>query len=280
MAEFKRVAISDIHVPERLRAVEEEHALAIAQSIVEHGLINPITVRATPASKGGKFTLVAGAHRLRATELNDEREIEAMVVEADKTEGQLIEITENLFRNELSVIDRAAFVAGYREIWEQKHGKISRGGDHKSGSNRQDEGLLGDCLVDRISEEAAKGFGQHVAERMGVSVSAFERLDRIARSLHPDVRAAARGTALADNQALLLKLTRIGPEKQAGVAVALRSGADIKTALAAVEPAKPKVSAQERIFGLLVDNWSRANKATKARFLEHIGIADFESEGA
>ena len=69
---FERIAITDIAVPERLRAVEEEHAIAIAQSIVEHGLINPITVRATPAAKGGKYTLVAGAHRLRATVLNDD----------------------------------------------------------------------------------------------------------------------------------------------------------------------------------------------------------------
>lgn len=33
---FERIAIADIVVPERLRAVEEEHAIAIAQSIVEH----------------------------------------------------------------------------------------------------------------------------------------------------------------------------------------------------------------------------------------------------
>jgi ParB family chromosome partitioning protein len=50
MVELKLISISDIVVPERLRAVEEEHALAIARSIVEHGLINPITVRSTSAS--------------------------------------------------------------------------------------------------------------------------------------------------------------------------------------------------------------------------------------
>ena len=140
MAEFKRIKIAEIVIPERLRAVEEEHALAIAQSMVEHGQINPVTVRATPAAKGGKFTLVAGAHRIRACEINDDDEVDAMIVEADKLEGQLVEITENLFRNELSVIDRAVFVQSYRDIWEQKHGTVRRGGDRKS--KRQVGGLI------------------------------------------------------------------------------------------------------------------------------------------
>ncbi|WP_237681621.1 hypothetical protein [Agrobacterium vitis] len=59
MAEFKTIPIDQIVVPERLRAVEEDHALAIAQSIVEHGLLNPITVRSTRAAKGGNYTLGA-----------------------------------------------------------------------------------------------------------------------------------------------------------------------------------------------------------------------------
>lgn len=57
MAQFKTIAIDQIVIPERLRAVEEEHALAIAQSIVEHGLINPITVRHTPNAKEGSYTV-------------------------------------------------------------------------------------------------------------------------------------------------------------------------------------------------------------------------------
>ncbi len=119
MAEFKRIAIADIVVTDRLRAVEEDHAQAIALSIAEHGLLNPITVRFTPNAKGGKFTLIAG-HRLRGVVLNGDIEIDALIVEADKTEAALQEITENLFRNELSAIDRAEFVKAYRELWEEK----------------------------------------------------------------------------------------------------------------------------------------------------------------
>ncbi|WP_246739699.1 ParB N-terminal domain-containing protein [Martelella sp. HB161492] len=50
MAATKTIPIAKIHVPERLRAVEDDQAAAISASIAEHGLLNPITVLATPAA--------------------------------------------------------------------------------------------------------------------------------------------------------------------------------------------------------------------------------------
>ncbi|MBP1844790.1 ParB family chromosome partitioning protein [Rhizobium petrolearium] len=267
MAEFKRILISDIVVPERLRAVEEDQALAIAQSIVEHGLINPITVRLTPNAKGGRFTLVAGAHRLRACILNEDTEIEAMIVEGDKAEAQLIEITENLFRNELSVIDRAIFVQSYREIWEQKHGKV-------------EPGRPGNCanLSQLFADEAEAGsFSLHVAERMGLSRRAIERLGNIAKSLHPDVRAAVRGTPVADNQSALLKIAKMEPQKQRRAAVALRAEPDFKKALALVEPPPPLPNAkakQAELLSRLVTAWEDASEETRRQFLDHIGLGE------
>ena len=260
MTEFKIIPLKDIFVPERLREVEEEQALIIAQSIVEHGLINPISVRATPAKTGFKFTLIAGAHRMRAFEINDETEIEALVFKADAAEGQLLEITENLFRNELSVIDRAIFVQSYREIWEQKHGKIEAGRP----GNRIN-------LIQLISEEAtATTFAQHVADRMGISVPAYKRLNQIAQNLNSNLRAKLRGTPHADNQSTLLKLAKMEPRKQADISVGLQFGSDLETALKAVEDPKPKPDAQTVLFSRLVDTWRRASAETKAKFVEHI----------
>lgn len=271
MAEFKRILISDIVVPERLRAVEEEQAIAIAQSIVEHGLINPITVRLTPNAKGGKFTLVAGAHRLRACILNDDTEIEAMIVEGDKAEAQLIEITENLFRNELSVIDRAIFVQSYRDIWEQKHGKVEPGRP----GNSANLALLFEA------ETEAGGFSQHVADRMGLSRRAYFRLNAIAQNIHPDVRAAVRGTSIADNQSALLKIAKMEPQKQRQAAVALRAEPDFKKALALVEPppALPNAKAkQAELLSRLVTAWEDASEETRQQFLDHIGLGESGDE--
>ncbi|MCF1485048.1 chromosome partitioning protein ParB [Agrobacterium vitis] len=276
MAEFKSIPIDEIAVPERLRAVEEEHALAIAQSIVEHGLMNPITVRATPAAKGGKYTLVAGAHRLRAYFLNDEPEIEAMIVDADKAEAQLLEITENLFRNELSVIDRAVFVQSYRDVWEQKYGKITPGGDQKS--KVQDAPLIANrCNLLQILEDegASGGFSAHVAERMGVSKDVVKRLNKIAQNISPKLRAALRGTPAADNQALLLKLAKEGPSKQAGIASALEKEPDIKKVLAwGKDPVPPMSDAdKQRVIRTQMDAvWAKADPFTRKFFLIDVGV--------
>lgn len=262
MAEFKTILIDQIVVPERLRAVEEEHALAISQSIVEHGLLNPITVRSTPAAKGGNYTLVAGAHRLRAVQLLDEFEIDATIVDADKHESQLIEITENLFRNELSVIDRAIFVLTYREVWEQRYGKIEAGRP----GNRVN-------ITQLIGEEAKAGFAKHVADRMGMSKEALKLLDRISRNLHPDIRSAVRGTPVADNQAALLKLAKLEPNKQRQAAVAFRQEGDLKRALYLIDDSpKTKPDKQATYLSALTDTWDRANDATKAAFMAHAGL--------
>lgn len=262
MAELKSIRIDQIHIPERLRAVEDEHALAIAQSIVEHGLIHPITVRSTPAAKMGTFTLVAGAHRLRAFVLNDEVEIDAIIVEADKDEAQLVEITENLFRNELSVIDRAVFVGSYREAWERKHGKIEAG---RPGNRANLSQLFTD-------EAETGGFSEHVAERMGLSRRAVERLSRIAQNLHPDVRAAVRGTGVADNQSLLLKLAKLEPAAQRKTAAAFRSTGDMAKAIAAVSDAQPKpeisdTDRQSIVRAELDRSWEKADTFTRALFM-------------
>ncbi|WP_254493643.1 ParB/RepB/Spo0J family partition protein [Bartonella sp. B1099] len=132
MARFQEIALDLIVVPERIRPVDDEHAKALAQSMAREGLMNPITVRHTPNAKEGHYTLIAGAHRLRAAELLGYGAIDAVVVQADKENAALLEVAENLFRNELSVIDRALFVQTYRELWEKKYGEIKVGGDRKS----------------------------------------------------------------------------------------------------------------------------------------------------
>ncbi|KEC73937.1 chromosome partitioning protein parB [Rhizobium leguminosarum bv. phaseoli CCGM1] len=267
MAEFKRILISNIVIPERLRAVEEEHAIAIAQSIVEHGLINPVTVRSTPNAKGGKYTLVAGAHRIRAEQINKQPEIDAMIVEGDKAEAQLIEITENLFRNELSVLDRAVFVQTYRDVWEGKYGKVEAG---RPGNRANLSQLFAD-------EAEAGSFSIHVADRMGLSRRAVERLNQIAQSLHPDVRTAVRGTPIADNQSALLKIAKMEPQKQRQAAIAFRAEPDLKKALALVEPA-PQLSKaqveQATLLSRLVTAWEDASEETRNQFLSHIGMGD------
>jgi ParB family chromosome partitioning protein len=264
MAEIKTILISDINVGERLREIEDDHARVLAASIAEIGLQSPITVRPTPAAKAGKYTLVAGGHRLRGAQLAGHADIDAFVVKADSRQAQLLEISENLFRNELSVIDRSVFVQKYRELWEEEHGEISRGGDRKS--KAQVEPLI------------EGGFSAHVAERLGISKASAKRIDQIARHLHSELKSALRGTPIADNQSTLLKLAKLEPAQQRRAAIGWRQTGDIKQVFGLLQD-KPAQAPddREKLLSKLIDLWERANPAIRAAFLRHIDENDTEA---
>ncbi|WP_375681482.1 ParB/RepB/Spo0J family partition protein [Bartonella sp. AP60NXGY] len=285
MAQFQKLALDVIVVPERIRPVDDEHAKALAQSIVREGLMNPITVRHTPNAKEGNYTLIAGAHRLRAAELLGYSDIDAVVVQADKENAALLEVAENLFRNELSVIDRALFVQTYRELWEKKYGEIQRGGDRKS--KVQVAPLIGgdahlkqlgqvDPIAQMEGEDGKRrtlSFAKHVADRIGFSQDVVKRLNCIAQHLQPELRSVLRGTALADNQAQLLKLAKMEPVAQRRVAIALQQvEGDLRRAVDLVNGINtpPQINEQERIFAQLLGVWQRADAQTKARFYDYL----------
>ncbi|QPC44486.1 ParB/RepB/Spo0J family partition protein [Kaustia mangrovi] len=252
---FRTIPLDRIEVPERLRAVDEDHALVISTSVAEHGLLNPITVQGTADG----YRLLAGAHRLRAVELLDWREVDAFVTSADGEETLLIEIAENLHRNELSALERAIFVMKYRETWERKHGKINaKGGRPKNRVN----------LTQFLKEHLGSGFKAHVAERLGLSESAIKRAQYIGARLRPELRQALAGTEHADNQSLLKKLAALEPDAQRTVAKSYAAEPDIKAALAHVS-GRPREKTDDPL-AKLKRHWRHAPTATKRAFLEQL----------
>ena len=264
MATYKTVPIASIFVGDRARPIDEDHAAAIAASMMDRGLINPITVRATPAANGGKtpLTLVAGGHRLRGAQLNNWEEIDVIVVSADAVEAQLIELSENIYRNELNPLDRALFVLKFREIYEEKFGKIARGGDRKSKSN--------DCT---LIFTPGRELSEQVQERLGFGRATYFNVTKIGQKLTPALRTAVRGTPAENDQKELLKLAKLPADDQARVAAGLREGADIKTIWGWLKPkATPDAAIlQEEIFRKIVALVEKADDDTLARIVEHIG---------
>ncbi|WP_349433611.1 ParB N-terminal domain-containing protein [Pararhizobium sp. A13] len=268
MASFKSLPLSDIFVGERARPVDEDHAQAIAASMAERGLINPITVRATSARKGTPYTLVAGGHRLRAAAINGWGEIDTILVSADETEAQLMEISENLYRNELSKLDRAIFVLKFREMWEEKNGRINPQGGRPSGKQDHD---------DPVIFAAGRELSERVCERLGISAPSFKRVNRIGQNLHADLRHMVRGTPIADDQTQLLKLAKMPLEEQVRIAAALRHEPDLKKVLALTKPAVASLTAEQQqaeIMKKLVALWEKADAGTRRSFLDHIGDQD------
>ncbi|TWD54453.1 ParB family chromosome partitioning protein [Agrobacterium vitis] len=283
MAEFARIPLSSIHIGVRTRPVDDDHALAISASMAERGLINPITLRKTPAANKGAtpYTLVAGGHRLRAAELNQWTEIDAIVVAADAVEGQLIEISENLYRNELSKLDRAVFVLTFRELWEEKHGKIERGRyADKKANDWPFEKQGNDCP---FYMAPGKELSERVQERLGFGKSTYKYVTTIGQRLYPPLRAALRGTPFADDQALLLKLAKKGPTEQAQILAAMETEPDVRKILSWMGAPKTSVDAQTKqavILTTLQKAWKDANEATRHSFLQSIGMADEFQEAA
>lgn len=255
MPEIKSIPLASIFVPDRLRKVEDEQAAALAISIRVQGLINPITVRSTPAKNHGgtPFTLITGAHRFRAFEILGAVEIEAIVVKADTEDALLLEMSENLFRNDLSHMDRAIFIDTLRDHWEKRYGPILPGRP-KAGNYAN------------LAQLGKSEFSQYVASRIGISPRAVKRYCQVAKSLHPDVRAAVRGTPDADNLTLLVNTAKMPPSEQAVTAkLAKEQRVDFSKMLKAVAPAK-KPKRVSTPFDLVASNWKKLNADDRARF--------------
>jgi ParB family chromosome partitioning protein len=258
MTAIETVAIADIGTSKRLRPVDLDHARAIAFSIEQHGLINPITVRRTPAAKEGIYTLIAGAHRLEASKMLGKAEILAIVVKSDREDAEAIEIAENFFRNDLSTIDRAAFGERFRDLWEKNVGPI------KAGKKKQ----LGPNLAPIFEGK----FKEAVADRLGVSPSAAKRLHRIATGIHPTLRDKLRGTPEADNESFLLKLVKIGLDDHVRIAAAMDEGANVYTAISFTRTPKETVSGQDKLLNQFKAAWKQMDAETRQKALKAVGV--------
>lgn len=108
------VRISEIEPnKDQPRRVFDDSALQeLADSIREHGVLQPIIVR--PLAGGG-YQIVAGERRWRASRLAGLVEIPAIVKEADDTLTMEMALIENLQREDLNILEEAQ---GYKALME------------------------------------------------------------------------------------------------------------------------------------------------------------------
>ncbi len=261
MPDYKQLSLSQILIGPRQRPIDRDYAAVIGASMKEHGQLQPIVVRATPAAQN-PYTLVIGGHRCTGAEIHGIEMLDAIVVKANGADAQLLELAENLHRRDLSVLDRAYFVQAYRDLWENKYGSIN-------------PGRANSAKLALFSEEAASCFSEAVVNKLGLSRRAAFRLGKISGSLHPELRASLQSSPAADNQSQLLALAKLEPQKQRQVAVALKAEPDVKKALAIVDPAPrlPKAKVEQAVLlSRLVTAWEDASEETRRQFLEHIGM--------
>jgi ParB family chromosome partitioning protein len=91
---------------------EEESLVELADSIREHGVLQPILVRPV----GGQFELIAGERRWRASRMAQRDSIPAIVVEFDDETALEVSIIENLQREDVSPLEEAAMFRKMTEL--------------------------------------------------------------------------------------------------------------------------------------------------------------------
>ncbi|MCH5330074.1 MAG: ParB/RepB/Spo0J family partition protein [Alistipes sp.] len=106
MSEMAEIAIADIMPnPNQPRRQFDEEALAeLADSIRSLGLIQPVTVK---RNGNGKYLLISGERRWRASQTAGLQSLPAYIREADDTDLHAMALVENLQRRDLNAIEVA-----------------------------------------------------------------------------------------------------------------------------------------------------------------------------
>ena len=93
-------------------AFDEPALQELADSIAQHGILQPITVRQLDS---GYYQIIAGERRWRAARLAGLTEVPVRVIEADERKAQELALVENLQREDLNPMEEAR---GYRALME------------------------------------------------------------------------------------------------------------------------------------------------------------------
>ena len=94
---------------------DEESLQELADSITEHGIIQPLTVRKLAS---GYYQIIAGERRWRAARLAGLQEVPVIVIEADDRKAAELAMIENLQREDLNPMEEAA---GFQSLIENYH---------------------------------------------------------------------------------------------------------------------------------------------------------------
>lgn len=81
----------------------QEPLKELSESIAQYGVLNPLTVR----KRNGRYELIAGERRLRASKLAGLAQVPCIVIDANMEEASLIALVENIQRRDLDFVEEA-----------------------------------------------------------------------------------------------------------------------------------------------------------------------------
>ena len=109
--------------PAQPRKLFREEALSeLADSIRQHGILQPLSVRRT----GTGYELIAGERRLRAAQMANLNEIPCIVMNMDDRESSLAAMVENLQRQDLDFVEEARGISRLMGDWSMSQEQVAR----------------------------------------------------------------------------------------------------------------------------------------------------------
>lgn len=109
--------------PAQPRKIFREEALAeLAESIRQHGILQPLSVRRV----GTSYELIAGERRLRAAQQAGLTEIPCIIMTMDEKESGMAAMVENLQRQDLDFIEEARGISNLMEQWGFSQEQVAR----------------------------------------------------------------------------------------------------------------------------------------------------------
>ena len=88
---------------------DPEELQALADSIANHGIVQPLTVREVSS---GYYQIIAGERRWRAARIAELREVPVVIIEADDRKVMELALIENLQRQDLTP---------WKKLWATRH---------------------------------------------------------------------------------------------------------------------------------------------------------------
>ncbi len=124
--EVQQLSLSDLlEFPNHpFRVEEDEGFLQLKESIQSHGVATPIIVR---GKEKGKYEIIAGHRRTKASRLLGLQEIPAIVRELDEEEAVFFMVDTNIQREELLPSEKAFAYRMKMEALKQKTGRKKNG---------------------------------------------------------------------------------------------------------------------------------------------------------
>lgn len=235
-----------IRSEDRIRKVDAVKVDALASSIEQVGILNPITVAHARVTSGSSeidgYRVVAGSHRLAALMKLSFTEIPCLILDLNDQERVIAECDENLCVARLTPSDEALFTKRRKEAYLALHPETAAGQAQARAANAAQG-------KDVTANSAATSFAVDQATKTGKAERTVRQHAERGEAITEAALAIVSGTDL-DTGVYLDKLKKIAPEKQEDrvrddLAKAAEKAAAKEAAKNARPPAAPVDTADE-----------------------------------